>query len=421
MVDDLAEELGRSVVINDPVVRLICTSRHFGDEDGLRIRAVLQRDAGAEAIRFILAQGVARWSAPGMLAGREDLSMLPRLCVPLRERGELLGLLMVIDADRSLTAAQLHRITEASLGMAAQLYRHRLATDSGRGDREDALRELLGDNPARRAARLTGHGGGLPREAPHVVVTALEVHGAVEPPAQIELALRTVLDAATRRRPARCATVADPDEGLLLQVMDRLEREELAAQARRMVDELRHLLAGAPVCVAGIGGAAPGLAEAWTSRAQASTAARGARLLPELAGVGEWDELGCYTVLLHLPDSALTPALLPQPLRALLRHDRGARLVRTLRIFLDHAGSIPHTAAALHLHRTSLYYRLGQIREITGLDLDDGEHRLRLHLGLRIVDLLGPGQGPDGTGPVDNAGPVDGTPVSGRPTGRARR
>jgi hypothetical protein len=45
MVDELAEEIGRSVVVNDPVVRLICSSRHFGDEDGLRIRAVLQRDA----------------------------------------------------------------------------------------------------------------------------------------------------------------------------------------------------------------------------------------------------------------------------------------------------------------------------------------------------------------------------------------
>ncbi|GAA2386644.1 helix-turn-helix domain-containing protein [Streptomyces coeruleofuscus] len=60
----------------------------------------------------------------------------------------------------------------------------------------------------------------------------------------------------------------------------------------------------------------------------------------------------------------------------------------TPRCFLDNAGSIPRTADALRLHRTSLYYRLRQIREITGLDLDNGADRLVLHMGLRVEELL---------------------------------
>jgi DNA-binding PucR family transcriptional regulator len=36
----------------------------------------------------------------------------------------------------------------------------------------------------------------------------------------------------------------------------------------------------------------------------------------------------------------------------------------------------------MHIHRTTLYYRLDRIREITGLDIDDGDVRLHLHLGL---------------------------------------
>ena len=48
---------------------------------------------------------------------------------------------------------------------------------------------------------------------------------------------------------------------------------------------------------------------------------------------------------------------------------------------------MPRTAAALHLHRTSLYYRLGQIRTLTGLDLDDGRTRFQLQLGLYLEDL----------------------------------
>jgi hypothetical protein len=393
MVDDLAEELGRSVVIDDPVVRLVCTSRHFGDEDGLRVRAVLQRDAGAEAIRFILAQGVARWTGPAVLPGRPDLDMRPRLCVPLRERGELLGLLMVIDADGSLTPAQLARIQAASHGMAARMYQDRLAGDDARHAHEQALRALLSADPARRRAGRSELAGALPGDAAHAVVTVLRVHGSADPPAQVELALRTVVTAAARRRPTRTVTSVDPDRAVLLRLTDRPDPADPVEQASRMVGELHQLLGSdgeAGECVAGIGGTAPGLDDAWTSARQADTAARGARLLPRLGGVGVWDDLGPYAVLLHLPDSALTPALLPDPLRALLDHERGARLVETLRSFLDHAGSIPRTAAALHLHRTSLYYRLGQIREITGLDLDDGEQRLRLHLGLRVADLLDP-------------------------------
>ncbi|MFC3578012.1 helix-turn-helix domain-containing protein [Streptomyces yaanensis] len=65
-----------------------------------------------------------------------------------------------------------------------------------------------------------------------------------------------------------------------------------------------------------------------------------------------------------------------------------------MRCFLESAGSIPRTAEVLQIHRTSLYYRLRQIQEITGLDLDNGADRLILHLGLRIHELLVP-QGDD--------------------------
>ncbi|MEV0504191.1 helix-turn-helix domain-containing protein, partial [Streptomyces spectabilis] len=124
----------------------------------------------------------------------------------------------------------------------------------------------------------------------------------------------------------------------------------------------------------------------------ALVAARAARRLPSLKGVGDWDLLGEFAVLLQLPEHALNDSLVPKPLRTLNDAHGGERLRDTLRCFLEHAGSIPRTADALRLHRTSLYYRLRQIQEITGLDLDDGAHRLTLHLGLRIEELLTTGE-----------------------------
>lgn len=151
-VDALAEDLGRSVAINDPSVRLLCASRHFGDEDTVRVRAMLQRSAGSEAIGHILAQGVTRWSGPGVIPPRPDLEMLARVSVPLRWRGTLLGLLMVIDPDGSLTEAQLDAIRVAAEPMAALLYRDFLAADEERAARERALQRLLSGNPAERPA-----------------------------------------------------------------------------------------------------------------------------------------------------------------------------------------------------------------------------------------------------------------------------
>jgi len=80
MADALSEELQRSVVINDPEIRLICASRHFGDEDEVRVHAVLQRMTESAAIGHILSHDVAQWSGPGVVPGRADIGMAARLC-----------------------------------------------------------------------------------------------------------------------------------------------------------------------------------------------------------------------------------------------------------------------------------------------------------------------------------------------------
>lgn len=44
-------------------------------------------------------------------------------------------------------------------------------------------------------------------------------------------------------------------------------------------------------------------------------------------------------------------------------------------------------AEALHVHRSTLYYRLGRIESVTGRSLDDGGARLVLHLALKAMRL----------------------------------
>jgi DNA-binding PucR family transcriptional regulator len=75
------------------------------------------------------------------------------------------------------------------------------------------------------------------------------------------------------------------------------------------------------------------------------------------------------------PDPAVAP-LLADPL-----------LTETAEVWLDCAGSPQRAATRLCIHRQTLYYRLGRIAALTGLDLADGADRLLLHLGVRAARL----------------------------------
>jgi PucR C-terminal helix-turn-helix domain/GGDEF-like domain len=387
IVDELAERLGRSVVIDDPGIQLLCASRHYGDEDPVRVHTVLQRTAGSETIAYVLGQSPDRWPGSGMLAGSETLGLLPRLCVPLREQGVLLGYLMIIDGARTLTPDEIEATERYGRAAAAEMYTDRVSEDAERALAASALHDLLGGDAAARAAaqhRLVHDR--LLRDAPSAVVTVLEIDSSGDTAVRVEIAHRTALRAFAESTTVR--SIVDADRSTLLQLRPQpATGEELRAQAVRMLETVRPLLAASAKAVVGVGGPAAGLDDAWVSHREAALAARAARRAPGLAGVGVWPELGELAILAQLPDDALPAPTVTGPLRALAEHDGGARLRETLRCFLDNGGSVPRTAAALHLHRTSLYYRLGQIRDITGVDLDDGRARLLLHLGLRLDDL----------------------------------
>ncbi|MGW4380996.1 PucR family transcriptional regulator [Kitasatospora sp. NPDC004531] len=390
LVDGLAEELGRSVVLDDPLVRMICTSRHFGDEDTVRVRTLLQGIADDEPIRYALAQGVARWTRPGILPARDDLGMRPRYCVPVRERGHLLGILMVLVTDRELTPEQLAAIDRAARALAVEMYAQRLAADLDEEDGRRLVAQLVGsDSTLRCSAHRRLVDDGLLPEGPHAVVTRVAVAGHRDEPGRAEVALRAALDPFRQTRAALGLLRVEQERAVLVQVFEREPaEEELELQCRSVARSLRTFLDPDTVTLIGVGGRRPRLSEAWISHDQAGVALRAARRLPRLEGIADWEGLGEYAVLLQLPDSALNSSLLPKPLRRLLDGGANGKLEETLRCFLENAGSVPRTAEILEVHRTSLYYRLRQIQEITGLDLDDGAHRLVLHTGLRVLDLL---------------------------------
>lgn len=78
-------------------------------------------------------------------------------------------------------------------------------------------------------------------------------------------------------------------------------------------------------------------------------------------------------------EEALVPSLLLEKVQL-----QSEENLETLNCFLNQAGNVARTSERLHLHRTTVYYRLKQFEKETQLSLDDGNTRLLLHLWLKI-------------------------------------
>ena len=101
-------------------------------------------------------------------------------------------------------------------------------------------------------------------------------------------------------------------------------------------------------------------------------------------------DLGLYQLLTGLGGSGEAGRFFRKTVEPLISHDleHNAELVETLEAFFACHGNLSQTAAALHIHRNTLTYRLQRISAITRMDLDDADSRFSLQLGLKLRPVL---------------------------------
>ena len=95
-----------------------------------------------------------------------------------------------------------------------------------------------------------------------------------------------------------------------------------------------------------------------------------------------------YNLLLHGLDS-LPPALYcdssVRKLAAL--QDSRVDYCETLRTYIANDRNLLQTAELLHIHRTTLFYRLNRIKEELDVDLDDPDVRLKIWISFLLMDF----------------------------------
>lgn len=105
-----------------------------------------------------------------------------------------------------------------------------------------------------------------------------------------------------------------------------------------------------------------------------------------------YEELGIVRLLLGSGDDPDLQTFVDEVTGPLIAYDRenDGSLVRTLRAFFDADCSQRVAAERLFVHHKTMRYRLERIRQLTGLDLNRHEDRMRADFALRLLEINQP-------------------------------
>jgi DNA-binding PucR family transcriptional regulator len=386
IVDVLAQTLDRAVLLDDESLAPITHSRQFGQVDDVRMYSLLQRGILPEVKAELFSIGIGTATEAFWTPALPQHGMMPRFCVPICSASERFGYLWVLDPERSLSDDDQELARQAGRDLQAVLDR-RNADERAAESHLQALVSRLLENEASEALLRELQDKDIAQPDSRVSVFAFEPNGAgTSEPVQRIMSLR--LHLISTEHSHRWFAVA-PGPAAVLAV----SRPETRVNARRVSAAVVH-------AIESVYGRRPAIG--WSGERvpilQAAQAFRNARLALALAEIGVsdkkiavWTELGSWRTVAILADSYSSN---PKDLAELVHpgiidmvESGRDDLIHTLDAYLTHGCDVRKTAEALHLHRSTLYYRLEKITEAIGGDLKDGEARFELMLGIRLANM----------------------------------
>jgi len=166
-------------------------------------------------------------------------------------------------------------------------------------------------------------------------------------------------------------------ENQLDQIVHALSEDLNTAVSRQTATEVVSL---------GVGRPQSGIAGIRRSHQEARQSLTLGRRVHGTGRVTSFDDLGIYRLIFAAEQLPELRQFLEESLGTLIAYDQmhGAELIRTLDAFFAANCSPKEAASLLQVHRNTVLYRLDRIGEITQLDLNAADVRLRLHLALHV-------------------------------------
>jgi len=367
IADVLAENLGRRVVIQDHIRRVIAGASPAGGDDW---RALVEGDPEPEPFS-----------------------------VAIRVGREVAGHL-VLSAENDLAPIDRALVDVAVTGVALEFAKIRATLEVEERLRGEAIADLLGgtykDEPAMaaRAARL-GHDLGSPHDLMLIDIAQPTTASADEDagprgsgPDPERRYVAVIRDALAKRAPRSLTVVHGGSIVVLASNRTRADRD-----GRAIAEDIL----SAVEALAGQGAVTIALGDTCRRPDDYAPAFGAARRALDLmlklgrrgAVVGA-RELGPYGLLLQASERDDLEAFARSAVEPLVEHDRrhGADLLGTLRIYLDEDRVQRRAAARCFIHVNTVVYRINRIEQLLGRSLDDPATVFDLTLALRILDVL---------------------------------
>lgn len=377
IINGLADQLGLPVVLEDVNQQLMVYSPHYEISDRIREETILRRSTAQRVVDWFGPFDIASHTDPFVVPGDPVAQIMSRLCVPVRYLDAMLGYAWVLLPDGAIDDAGLAAVLEARDHLSGAM----LAESRTRARESDSLLSLVSPDVDARTQGLIDIEARGAFDRPRELLVAV-CSGPDWDDAGVRGAFWTARWAAAPQHQMRGVTGRDGialvsfRQGGVAEVMPLISRalthvtQAISRQAARLV--------------IGVGAVVSGPDQVHEAYRQARLAARVALRDTGTGPLATWDGLGVYRILAQLPTQTLAGAVDPR-VTALV--DASPELARTLERYLEHSGAITTVAESLHIHRTTLYYRLDRLRD-AGLDLASGVDRLTAHASLAALRLL---------------------------------
>ncbi|MET3904628.1 hypothetical protein ABIE35_003211 [Paenarthrobacter sp. 4246] len=387
IVERVALKLGRGLSLEDLDGVLLAYSSNQSHADRVRVNFLLSKRVPSDVSVWQLSHGIATAVRPVVVPANEELGMLGRVCVPLLVRGFRVGYLWVqLDVEeQSATAilAELPGVRDELDLLAGLLLDSNTAESEFRRRREqEFLSACSGESNAVAAVagwkEIQGRG-------PWQLVTILDADGArsdVDPLAATLTHRSAALQSTIGVNAALFSAGTETHSVVLFresggradhaQVLVHYQLE-LAKRSGRAVDRV----------ILGISEPFQVIRQLAGAYRQSKVAAQAAAVDRPLGELVDSRSVGVY----QLFDRLLAPGGWDDTgsvhFRTLEDQDKNGELLPILELLYDSDGSVQDVAAKLHLHRSSIYNRLGRIRQLIGADPLSGAIRVELHAALK--------------------------------------
>ena len=389
MTDVMCKLTGNIVAVQDKrlEVKAISWPTNTAIDHAALVEALENRDDLPPVLRNRKAAARSRQSYWQQLLPLNDAEpALGRLLSPIVSGDRARGYLSIIGPAGELDLLDSLTVEHGAAACALEMAKAKAVSEAKKALRGDFLEGLLaGTMPKRESERLESRLDHDTKE-PHAVLVVGWMGKPRPSLRRLETSIHWVLS--NHLRPA-LVHIFGNQHVVIFQALKAAEDMESAQQlGSRVREQVQSEFPDDPI-VGGIAGPAQTLGEwpeAYGHALQAMQLGERLRLANQFV---EFESLGVLRLLYQLEDQPHVRAFVDEYMRPLVDYDAQNRgsLVKTIEAYFNHHGNISQTAESLFVHRNTLLYRLERVQELSGLQLDQPNMRLALHLSLKLWQI----------------------------------